>query len=132
VHVAVLLDPSVAVHVTVVVPTGNIVPDGGLQLTVTPGQLSVAVGVVKLAVALVVNGHEACAVTVIGAGHPFVNTGACVSFTVTVKLHIDMLLDASFTEQVTVVVPCWNVVPDAGLHVGAPTPGQLSLTTGGG
>jgi len=37
---------SVAVQVTVVVPTGNIEPDGGTQATVTPGQLSFAVGVV--------------------------------------------------------------------------------------
>jgi hypothetical protein len=44
-QVAVLFDPSVAVHVTVVVPTGNMAPDGGLQITVTVEQLSVAVGV---------------------------------------------------------------------------------------
>ena len=46
-QVAVLPDASVAVHVTVVVPTGKHVPEGGLHTTVTPGQLSVAV-VVKL------------------------------------------------------------------------------------
>jgi len=55
-----------------------------------------------------------------------------VSFTVTVKLHIDMLLDESFTVHVTVVVPFGKVLPDAGLQVGAPTPGQLSLTVGAG
>ena len=39
-----LLDASVAVHVTVVVPTGNSEPDAGLQLTVGLGSLlSVAV-----------------------------------------------------------------------------------------
>ena len=37
---------SVAVQVTVVVPTAKQVPDGGAQLTVAPGQLSLAVGVV--------------------------------------------------------------------------------------
>jgi hypothetical protein len=38
---------SVAEHVTVVVPFGNAEPDAGEQLTApTPGQLSVAVGVV--------------------------------------------------------------------------------------
>jgi len=46
VHVAVFPAVSVAVQVTVVVPTGNIEPDGGTQATVTPGQLSFAVGVV--------------------------------------------------------------------------------------
>jgi hypothetical protein len=43
-HVAVLPDVSVAVQVTVVVPTGKQDPDGGLQLAVTPGQLSLATG----------------------------------------------------------------------------------------
>ena len=46
VHVPVFADASVAVHVTVVVPTGNDEPDAGTQLTVAPGQLSDAVGVV--------------------------------------------------------------------------------------
>ena len=43
----VLFEASVAVQVTVVVPFGNAEPDAGEQLTApTPGQLSVAVGVV--------------------------------------------------------------------------------------
>ena len=42
---------SVAVQVTVVVPTGNWLPEAGLQTTVTPGQLSIAAGAVKLTVA---------------------------------------------------------------------------------
>jgi hypothetical protein len=47
VHCAVLLEASVAVQVTVVVPTGKQVPDGGLQTTAFGGsvQLSVAFGV---------------------------------------------------------------------------------------
>jgi hypothetical protein len=44
-QVAVFPDVSVAVAVTVVVPFGNAVPDGGLLTTVTPGQLSLAVTV---------------------------------------------------------------------------------------
>ena len=43
-HVAVLPEVSVAVQVTVVVPTGRADPEGGEQLVVTPGQLSAAVG----------------------------------------------------------------------------------------
>ena len=43
-HVAVLPLASVAVQVTVVVPTGKVDPDAGEQTTVTPGQLSEAVG----------------------------------------------------------------------------------------
>jgi len=46
VHEVVRFTASVAVQVTVVVPTGKQVPDGGLQLTVTPGQLSLPEGVV--------------------------------------------------------------------------------------
>ena len=44
VQLAVFFDPSVAVQVTGVVPTGKVEPDGGLQSVATPGQLSVAVG----------------------------------------------------------------------------------------
>jgi hypothetical protein len=43
-QLAVLPAPSVAVQVTVVVPFGKVEPEGGLQVTVTPGQLSVGVG----------------------------------------------------------------------------------------
>ena len=44
---AVFPDESVAVHVTIVVPGGNIDPDGGVHTTVgAGGQLSVATGVV--------------------------------------------------------------------------------------
>ena len=39
-------DASLAVHVTVVVPTGKVEPLAGTQTTVAPGQLSDAVGVV--------------------------------------------------------------------------------------
>ena len=38
-------DASVAVHVTVVTPTGNVAPDPGTHVTVAPGQLSVDVAV---------------------------------------------------------------------------------------
>ena len=46
-QVAVLPEASVAVQVTVVTPTAKHDPEGGLQTTTTPGQLSLAV-VVKL------------------------------------------------------------------------------------
>jgi hypothetical protein len=36
-------EASVAVHVTRVVPPGNLDPDGGTQTMLVPGQLSVAV-----------------------------------------------------------------------------------------
>jgi hypothetical protein len=67
-QVAVLPDASVAVQVTVVVPTGRIEPLGGLHTVVTPGQLSDAVGAGKLTVALVEIGQvcPATDVTLVG------------------------------------------------------------------
>jgi hypothetical protein len=56
--------------------------------------------------------------------------GACVSFTVTVNEQLAELLEASITEQLTVVVPFGKVAPDAGLQTGVPMPGQLSLAVG--
>ena len=50
--------------------------------------------------------------------------------TVTVKLQLAELPDASVTLHVTVVVPFANVDPDGGTQAGVPTPGQLSLTGG--
>jgi hypothetical protein len=47
-QVAVLALASVAVQVSVVVPTGKLEPEGGLQTTVTPGQLSLATGVLNV------------------------------------------------------------------------------------
>jgi hypothetical protein len=58
--------------------------------------------------------------------------GGWVSLTVTVNEQLAELFTASFTVQLTVVVPFWKVEPDAGAQVGVPTPGQLSLTVGGG
>ena len=47
-----LFEASVALQLTVVVPTGKLLPEAGVQATVKPvGQLSVAVGGVKVTVA---------------------------------------------------------------------------------
>lgn len=56
--------------------------------------------------------------------------GGCVSLTVTVNEQLAGLPAASLTVQVTVVVPVRKNDPERGLHVGVPTPGQLSLTVG--
>jgi hypothetical protein len=53
-----------------------------------------------------------------------------VSFTLTVKAQLVMLLTASLTEQVTAVGPFGKVEPEGGEQVGTPTPGQLSVTAG--
>ena len=52
VQVAVNPTASVAVQVTVVVPTLNSEPEAGLQIVATPGQLSVAVGEAYVTTAL--------------------------------------------------------------------------------
>jgi hypothetical protein len=56
--------------------------------------------------------------------------GAWVSLTVTMKLHEAVLLEASDTVQLTVVVPFGKNEPAAGEQVTAPTPGQLSVAVG--
>ena len=122
-QVAVLPDVSVAVHVTVVVPTGKLAPLGGLQANVTPGQLSFTTGLAKVTTLLVAMGHEAGAVVLKLPGQVIV--GACVSTTVTVNEH--MLPD--WAVQVTVVTPLANVEPLGGLQVTVP---QSPLEVGAG
>jgi len=58
--------------------------------------------------------------------------GACVSLTMMVNEQVAVFFEASLTLQFTVVVPFGKVAPDTGVHVGVPTPGQLSLTVGAG
>ena len=53
-QVAVLADVSVAVQVTVDEPTAKHEPDGGVHATVTPGQLSLAVGLGNVTTAHIV------------------------------------------------------------------------------
>ena len=50
--------------------------------------------------------------------------------TVTVKLQLAVLPEASVAVQVTVVTPAGNDEPEAGTHA-AVTPGQLSAAVGG-
>jgi len=117
---------SVAVHVTVVVPAANCEPDGGTQATVTPGQLSAATGAAKLTATL--TSPAFTVLVMMFAGQAMV--GGCVSTTVIVKAQLDLLLAASETVHVTVVVPFTKVDPEGGAQPGAPTPGQLSPTAG--
>ena len=70
VHVAVLPCASVAVLVTVVVPTAKMLPLAGLLATVTPGQLSVTL---TLNVTLLLHPPGA-ALTVIFAGQAICGT----------------------------------------------------------
>lgn len=123
-HEPTLLDASVAVHVTVVVPTGKLELEAGVHTTApTPGQLSDAD-----AENVTFAAHAPlAALAVMLPGH--VTTGACVSLTVTVKLHCPVFAAASVTVHVTVVTPFGKTEPDAGTHETL-APGQLSLPTG--
>ena len=124
-QVLILPEASVAVTVTVVNPTGKKLPDAGELVMVTPGQLSVAVGV-KLTTA---PHWPAVLFTVIFAGQ--VTVGNSVSFTLMVNVHVAVLPDASVTVHVTVVVPTGKNDPDAGVEVTV-KPGQLSAACGPG
>jgi hypothetical protein len=115
---------SVALQVTVVVPFGNVEPGGGLQIAVAPGQLSLAVAE-KLTTAEHWPVSFPC---VMLAGQLIV--GFSLSLTVTVNEQLPVLLEASVTLQVTVVVPFGNAKPDAGEQLTAPAPGQLSVAVG--
>src|SRR5947207_3299793 len=112
-QLALLPEVSVAVQVTVVVPTGKHEPEAGEHATVTPGQLSEAGGLVYVTVlhaSLIV-----LALAVMLAGHgPMV--GGCVSLTVTVNEQ----LGPAVVEQVTVVVPFGKNEPEAGEQVTLP------------
>src|SRR2546425_319491 len=96
---------SLALHVTVVGPDGNIDPLAGVQLTAAP---------VALAASTV-----ACA----GA----VAIGLVGAVTVTVNDAAVLLPCASVALQVTVVAPTGNVDPLAGVHVVATAPSSASV-----
>jgi hypothetical protein len=120
-QVEVLPEASVAVQLTVVTPTGKQLPEGGLQMIVVPGQLSVvvAVKVTTLQASLTV------AVTAVWfAGQAI--TGGSMSLTVTVNEQLAVRLLASVAVQLTVVTPFGKAVPEGGVQT-TPTPGQLSL-----
>ena len=117
VQVEMLPEVSVAVQVTVVVPTGNGEPEGGLQENDCRPQLSVALAV-KLTVALVAMGHEAvAAVAMFGQ----VTVGGVLSITVTANGQ----LAPPGSEQLTKVVPTGKQDPEGGLQVTVPQPPEV-------
>jgi hypothetical protein len=116
-------DASVAVHVTVVVPTANGALDDGVLVTViAPGQLSLTVYVKFTLAAHAPGGAKA----EIGAGHEM--AGGVVSATVTVVVHVAVLLAASRAVTVIVVVPTPTSVPAAGLCVSTIEPDGVQLS----
>ncbi len=112
---------SVAEQVTVVVPSGKVLPDAGIQTgVIEPSTVSVAV-----AVNVTTAPAELVASAVISAGT--VTTGSVVSRTVTVKVADPVLPAVSVAEQVTVVVPSGKVLPDAGVQTGVIEPSTVSV-----
>jgi hypothetical protein len=114
---------SVAVQLTVVVPTPKAEPLEGLQVTLTPGQLSAA-SAEKFTAA---PHWLTSALTTMSAGQ--FSEGLSRSSTVTSKEQLDVLPALSVAVQVTVVVPRGNTLPLAGTHATV-APGQLSVAPG--
>src|ERR1043166_4924953 len=98
----VLPEASVAVQVTELAPSANVEPLGGLQLVLTPGQLSVA-----LTVQVTLDATEVPPVVFVTIFAGQVIAGGCVSLTVTVKLQLTMPQPLEAV-QLTVFVPTGN------------------------
>jgi len=96
------------VQTTAVVPTGKVEPEAGLEVTApTPGQLSVAVGRVKLTAAPHCPGSLSFAMSAWA-----LSTGFSVSSIVTWKVQIEVPHEL-IAVAVTVVVPTGNEDPGA-------------------
>ena len=121
-----LPDVSVAEQVTVVTPSGKLLPEAGEHVTGrAPSQTSLAVAE---NVAVAEPEPAGFSVKLIGPGQ--ITVGAWLSATVTVKLHELLLPDVSEAEQVTVVTPLGKAFPEAGEHVTVRAPSQTSLAVG--
>ena len=121
---AVLPWESVAVHVTLVVPSWNSAPEPGVQVTGSgPSTSSTAVG--GTYETLDPSGPLASRSRF--AGIP-VSTGGFESTRTTVTLNdFEAVFEwASVAVQVTVVAPSENVVPEAGLQAGVIGPSSAS------
>jgi uncharacterized alkaline shock family protein YloU len=128
VQVVRLVQSSVAVHVTVVVPTGNRLPEAGEHVTATlASALSVAAG----------TGYETTAplpehaATLIFPGQVMAG-GVTSRATVTVNVQVVRFVQSSVAVQVTVVVPGGNSEPDGGEQVTVTFGSALSVAIGGG
>jgi hypothetical protein len=112
---------SVAEHVTLVVPTGNVEPEAGVQVTGTEPSTRSEAEAENLTTAPLV--LVAC--TVISDGS--VNVGEVPSTTVTVKEPEAVLPALSLAEQVTLVEPNTKAEPDEGVQAGVKEPSTASI-----
>ena len=92
-------------------PTGNVEPDAGLQ--VTDGFGSTVSVAVALKVTAAPSRLEACTSMLPGT----VSVGGVVSWTLTRKVFETELPEASVAVQVTGVTRIWKSVPEAGLQL---------------
>jgi hypothetical protein len=90
-----------------------------------PPQLSDTVGAVQVTVAW----QEALAFAVMFEGHPAIR-GLVLSWTITLKEHVDVFPAASEAVYVTMVVPKLKIVPGFFVEVSVNVPPQLSETVG--
>jgi hypothetical protein len=113
-QLAVLPAASRAVQVTVVVPTANDDPEGGLQTVVAAEQLSVVFGAGKLTTVPALPG----AVTAVTPAGQLI-VGACVSTTVT----LNEQATPAAGSHVTVVAPIGKTDPGGGKQATGPQAG---------
>jgi hypothetical protein len=104
VQLFVLPEESVATAVTTFVPIGNAEPVPGVTTRFVTAQLSVA-----LLVKFTTTGQTLAELVTMSAGQPIV--GFSVSSTVTVKLHETVLVLASITVKLLVVIPFGKAAP---------------------
>jgi hypothetical protein len=110
---------SVAEQATVVVPTGKVEPEAGVQVTGTDPSTRSEAEAENVTTA---PGLVAC--TVISAG--IFKVGGVLSTTVTLNEAEPVLPALSATEHVTFVEPNANMEPDEGVQVGAKEPSTAS------
>src|SRR5919199_2202158 len=124
---AVLPLASVAVQVTVVVPSAKVEPEGGVHATaIGPGSIaSLAVGGVKKTC----EPEELVASTGAGLGTP-ASVGGAESTTLTANVAVPVLPWASVAVQVTVVEPSGYVAPEAWSQFTATEPSTTSVAAG--
>ncbi|HEY6068180.1 MAG TPA: hypothetical protein VIU81_05740 [Gaiellaceae bacterium] len=122
---------SVAVHVTVVDPSGNVAAGDGEQVTTgLLSTLSEAVG--RAYVTLAPDGPVAATLMFAGT---LLRTGGVVSPTVTVKVLAALVFGGlawSRAEQLTVVVPRAKVLPEAGEQLTVGLGSTASVAVGAG
>src|SRR5690348_12989125 len=111
---------SVAVHVTVVTPSPNVLPLDFEHVAVSDPLTA------SVALTLKVTGAPAVLVAVLLRFAGTVTTGAVVSWTRTVNVDVPVLEWVSVEEQVTVVDPIGNVDPLAGRQPTGPATSSMS------